>query len=376
MVSSGSDGANRSDAASCSSRFGAASREFSDVVVVFACNDYFVPYFSAALQSLIEHASPNRRYDIVLLANDLSEKHVAQLCSQTARKGFDIHLHVMDVSQAFEGINLPTHGHFRREMYYRLIAPEQLSRVSKAIYMDSDIIILRDIAELFDIDVSGYLLAATRDADTIGQADGYNQTVRKYLLEDVGIDDINDYFQSGVLLMNLEEFRRSYTSEEMLRLAASRHWHWPDQDVLNRLARGRCLTIDMAWNTLSDWRHKRRKLIVAQAPASVQAEYNAARRNPFIVHYAGPDDRPWLYPEMDMGQYFWEYARRCPLYDELQERLEASRTTLKGRAKRFQVEMLYEFWMPLFDFLFKPGSYVRVGAIHVISIFSGHILLF
>ena len=43
--------------------------------------------------------------------------------------------------------------------------------------MDSDLIVNADIAELFDTDVTGYLLGATRDADTLGQMDGYDVTV-------------------------------------------------------------------------------------------------------------------------------------------------------------------------------------------------------
>ena len=45
-----------------------------------------------------------------------------------------------------------------------------------------------------------------------------------------------------------------------------------------------------------DWQHLRRTHIVANAPADVRAEYEEAAADPAIVHFAGPDNRPWLYP--------------------------------------------------------------------------------
>lgn len=346
----------------------------ADVVVVFACNDRFCPYFSVALQSLLEHCSPARRYDVVVLGNAISPEHARQLEGQARVPGLDAHLHLVDVGRALAGVELPTHGHFRREMYYRLLAPELLADADKAVYLDSDVVVERDVADLFDVELGEALLGATQDADTVGQACGYNQLVAPYLRGVLGIDDPREYFQSGVLLMNLAGMRRAHPTEEMVGLASSRHWHWPDQDVLNILARGRWRRVDMAWNTLSDWRGMRRERIVAQAPQEVRDAYDEARRCPFIVHYAGPDDRPWLYPDMDMGDRFWDYAGRCPMLPELQERLSASRATLRGRLKRIQVGILYRFWMPLFDALFHPGTRLRVAALHVVRVFSFHMV--
>ena len=372
LTPEGKQGDVRADGAGSPCR---ATGAFSDVVVIFACNGSFVPYFSTAMQSLIEHTSPDRRYDIVVMCRDIPPDDQWTLTRQVDAIGHDLHLHFVDMAARFGADELPVHGHFHLETYFRLVAPQVLADVRKAVYLDSDIVVLDDVAKLFDTDVDGLLLAATRDADTIGQAMGYNATVTKYLHEVVGLSSVLDYFQAGVLLMNLEEFRRSFAPGELVRLATSRHWHWLDQDVLNYVGRGRTRFVDMSWNALNDWRHKRRSLIVAQAPQEVRDEFDRAREDARIVHYAGPDDRPWLYPQADRADLFWRYARSCPYHDELVRRLEQSRRTVRGRAKRIEVGMLYNFWMPLFDFLFKPGTYVRVGAIHVISIFSGHILM-
>jgi len=121
--------------------------------------------------------------------------------------------------------------------------------------------------------------------------------------------------------------------------------------------------IPMNWNYLMDWQHLRRTHIIANAPADVRDEYEAARRDPKIVHFAGPDNRPWLYPDADGAELFWGYARRSPYLEEIRAQLEDSRATVKGLAKRAQVITLYKGIMPAFDKLCPGGSKRRTAVI-------------
>lgn len=330
---------------------------FSDVVLLFACDNSFAPYFSVALQSIIEHLSPHRHYDIVVLTNDIEPQAVDILRQQVGQApAGSVSIGFLDVTEAVEGARLRRHGHFRLQMYFRLLAPDLLPSVDKALYFDSDLIVLADPAELFDTDVTGKLLAATQDADTIGQAMGYDGTVERYLLEEVGAARVEDYFQSGVVVFNLAELRKRCPTTELLRIAGQRLWRWPDQDVLNMAARGDYVRVDMAWNSLFDWERLRRSRIVAQAPAPVRAAFEEAYANPKVVHYAGPDDRPWLYPACDRGDLFWDYAARCPYKAELDRRLHESRTRPRGLLKRLEVAVLYRVGMNLLDAVMRPGS--------------------
>ncbi len=55
-----------------------------------------------------------------------------------------------------------------------------------------------------------YLVGATRDADTIGQIDGHDASW-SLPQNELGMDDSHDYFQAGVILMNLEEIRSKFS---------------------------------------------------------------------------------------------------------------------------------------------------------------------
>lgn len=328
-----------------------------DVVIVFAVNETFVPYLSVAIQSLIENTNPERHYDIVVLTRDLFPASMLTLQRQV--EPYNIGIGFLDVEEALGKRKLPHYGHFRLETYFRLLAPWLLPNIDKAIYLDSDLVVLADVAELFDIDVEGSLIGATRDADTIGQIDGYDQGVGPYLANDLGMSDPHQYFQAGVLLMNLAEFRKKSSPDALLSLATQRTWRWLDQDVLNRVCDGDYVRIDMSWNYLYDWKRLRRTHIIAQAPKDFRDEYEAARRHARIIHYAGPDDRPWLYPDADLAEYFWDYARRCPYLGTLRYRLERSKRHPVELANRARISLMYNVGMQLYDRVFKPGTVRR-----------------
>lgn len=200
----------------------------NDVVVLLACNEKFVPYMSVTLQSILENSDPQREYDIIVLTSDISPANMELLhwqasCKPNVRVGF------LDAMAAAGNATLPCHGHFACETYYRLLAPELLPGVDKAAYIDCDLVVLDDIAKLYDVDLEGYLLAATLDADTAGMAGGYDEAIYDYLKNDVGLKDPYTYFQAGVLVLNLAEFRRSAPTGKCIALATVRHWQWLDQ---------------------------------------------------------------------------------------------------------------------------------------------------
>lgn len=349
-----------------SSMLASTSRELGlaldDIVIVFACSENFVPYFSVAAQSIVENADPARHYDIIVLTRDISPTSIMTLSRQIQTEHTCVGF--LDVDAALGDRQLPHYGHFRPETYFRLLAPSLLTNVDKALYLDSDLIVHDDVAKLFDIDVQGYPLAATRDADTIGQIAGYDPSVGPYLKHQLGMDNPYDYFQAGVLLMNLAYFREHTTPEQLLSIATERMWHWLDQDVLNKVVNGDYKRVDMRWNYLVDWMGLRKSAIVAEAPQAIRDAYAAAAQNPAIIHFAGPDNRPWLYPTSDCADLFWYYARKSPYVEEMRAQLEESRASAAGLAKRAQVLLAFKAGMPMFNRLCPPGSQRRATLIN------------
>lgn len=284
-----------------------------NVAVVFAANNFYAPYLSALLQSIRENASPENNYDLLVLNKDISPVNQEILRQQTAGENFS--LRFIDVKKQMRNFtHLPLRGHFREETYFRLLLPEVLPDYRKLLYLDSDMIVCGDVAEVYATDVEGYLLAACKDADTAGLYNGFEPHKKEYMDTVLKIEKPYEYFQAGLILFNLDEFRKTYTVTQMMEFAMSYQWELLDQDVLNYLAQGKTKFLNMAWNVMMDWRGQRIEKIISRAPHYLFREYMQARKAPKIIHYAGPD-KPWHDPTNDFSEVFWKYARHTPYYE-------------------------------------------------------------
>ena len=295
----------------------------NQVAVVLAANDRYVPYVAALLESIKDHASSARNYDILVLSTDISERNQRRLKQQVEQP--NISLRFFNASfymRGYEALHL--YGHFSVETYYRLLMQDIMPAYSKALYLDSDMIVMRDIAELYDTDVAGYLMAAVKDPDTAGLYNGYYPDKKAYMDDVLRIADPYSYFQAGVILFNLDEFRKSISVSELMEFAGSNEWELLDQDVLNYFGQGRTKFLPMEWNVMTDLQESRIKDIISRAPKPLYDAYMEARKNPAIIHYAGPE-KPWHTPDSDFAEAFWHYSRRTVFYEAALKRCATER---------------------------------------------------
>ncbi len=291
----------------------------NNIAVALASNDYFVPYMSTLLRSIQENSDPKMNYDILIMTQDISQDNRTVLKNMFA--GFaNFSIRFLDPTEFIEGYHFFVRGHFSMETYYRLVLPELLPGYDKILYLDSDMVVQDDIAKLYREDVEGYLLGACHDADTAGLYNGYEPEKKKYTDIVLKLKEPYQYFQAGTLLMNLKEFRNTYTVEEILKYATSIKFQLLDQDILNKLCEGKVKFVDMAWNVMVDFERKRQSQIIALAPKWLNDLYKESRKHPKIIHYAGPE-KPWLYPEMDFGIEFWKFAKNSPYYECMLSRM-------------------------------------------------------
>lgn len=288
----------------------------NSIPVVFAANDRFAPIFGVCLQSLMDQASPEHNYDLVLLHRDVSAQNQATLCGMVA-SAENISLRFFDVSKLVRDYDLKANAHISVETYYRLLIQTVLPEYDKVLYLDCDMIINEDIANLYATDVEGYLLAAARDPDFLGQLNGATRKVQRYILKKLNMKDPSGYFQAGVLLFNEAEMRKAYTLEQWLTFAST-PYRFNDQDVLNLHCEGRVKYLDMAWNLMTDCDHTRVRRVISFAPQDIQQAYHRAHSDPKIIHYAG-HRKPWHKKDEDLAEYFWRTAEKTPYYSQICE---------------------------------------------------------
>lgn len=286
------------------------------VPVVFASNERFAPALGVCMNSMLAHTSHDRLYDIVVLESDLSEdskQRLHLLCNRYQM----VNLRFFNPQKLLEGHRLlknPT-DHISMETYYRFLIADILPQYSKVLYLDCDTVVLNDIADLFDVPLCGNVLAAALDPEIPSMIMGSDSSLKEYFQAVLGLKPEEPYLQAGVLVLDLDAFRRLHSVEEWITLAGARRYRFNDQDILNMECKNRFLELPMEWNTVVDCNHRRMPIIEA-GPYWMYKTYCKARKHPKLVHYAG-FEKPWDAPFSDFAYLFWHYARDSEFYDRL-----------------------------------------------------------
>lgn len=184
--------------------------------------------------------NPGERFHLYLIHSGLKEEEMEPLkrqCNLLSYRLFCI--------RAEEGCfrEAPITKQYPREMYYRLFAPFLLpEHLKRILYLDPDILVINSLLPLWNTDMEGKLFAAAAHTGKTNLANNINQ-VR------LGTD--NKYYNSGVLLINLEQARQEIRPEEIFQYsqAHARELLLPDQDILNAVFGSRTLELDdYLWN--------------------------------------------------------------------------------------------------------------------------------
>jgi lipopolysaccharide biosynthesis glycosyltransferase len=199
---------------------------------------------------------------------------------------------------------LPGWDYIPASMWNRIFLPELLPGIDRVLYLDVDTIVMDDLGPLFETDVLGSYVAAVTNVFQLNHL---------HRLGALGIDDPRDYFNSGVLLMNLDLMRRDDCSAAIRDYArAGRSMLWPDQDALNAVLGKRRVHLHPRWNVMNS---------VLAFPWSVYAfgadAVAEARSRPGIRHFEGPAiNKPWhLLCEWPMREAYFHHRQATPWPD-------------------------------------------------------------
>jgi lipopolysaccharide biosynthesis glycosyltransferase len=197
-------------------------------------------------------------------------------------------------TMAFEGV--PS------SLWYRVFLAELLPEVDRVLYLDADTIAVDSLAPLWETELGDHYLAAVTNVfmrEHAGRA------------ERLGLSGPEAYFNTGVMLLNLELWRRDGLAGAICDYARanSERLGWADQDTMNILLGERRLRLHPRWNVMNSvvgfpWAEE---VFGAEAVAE-------ARANPGIRHFEGPSvNKPW-HPgcERAMRDLYLEHRRRTP----------------------------------------------------------------
>lgn len=321
--------------------------EDNNVALAFASDANYVPYLAATLRSVLDHSSPTHNYDLVVLSQNISPGDQWQIRAMTG--GADnVSLRFIDVSAQVEkkaGVFF-TSAHISVAAYFRLFTPSIFALYPRLLYLDVDLVALTDVAELFNTDLEGAVAGAARDYLAVKDLP---QKRNAGWREQLGLKDHSSYFNSGVMLLDLEQMRRDNFEQKWFELLARlKQPSLHDQDIMNSTCQGRVKYVDGAWNSLAWAEACGETIFREELSEKLYGEYVEALKSPKILHYLSRH-KPWDLPHLDLADLFWDCARRTPYYERLifnnLRRLNAENGAFKARLRLPPSRLKYWFYV-------------------------------
>jgi len=242
------------------------------VYITSSANDNYVNYLLALIASVVENTK-NTNIEFNLIYENLSEENIKKIASIFQDK---LKLNFIKIDKnILKNVVLESYYKVSYEAYTRILIPSLLFNLDKTIYLDPDIIVLKDLNDLYETNIENHEIAAVKD---------YNPNSINLFREVFEIQNAQSYFNSGVMVMNLKKLREcNFTSKAVdLIKNSKKKYKFFDQDILNYFFCNSFLKLDPRWNTqlylelnTSNYQHS----------SLTEEEYKNCQKEPFIVHY-------------------------------------------------------------------------------------------
>ncbi len=251
----------------------------------------YAPHAATVVSSIVRNA-PGARFRFLMLHADVDRETQTRVESVAPDAEF-VWIEVGDK-------DLPayaTRGHLNRTVLFRLgletLAPADCNRL---LYIDSDMVILGDVRELWATDLAGNALAAVLDAY-------------------INADEFADrwelpkgprYFNAGLQLIDLTKVREGNLFSRALDFVVRNDEKLllGDQDALNAVFWGRWTSLDPAWNVQ---RFLKRDEIASELKG----------KTPALVHFIGTE-KPWMANIWHPWAWiYWDAVRHTPFAEDV-----------------------------------------------------------
>jgi lipopolysaccharide biosynthesis glycosyltransferase len=251
---------------------------------------YLTPFYTL-LTSLFQHNS-NNVVALHIIATGLTQQEQQGIINYVAEEKCSVKFYVIE-NVDVEQFVMPDHEvtYLSPAIYYRLFFPFLIKDVSRILYIDVDTLVVGNLYEIFSFDMKGFPAAAVTDTD---------MPVRSEL----GIFSTEDYFNSGVLLIDIPNWKEQQITEHALQIIQERPQlikQYPDQDALNMALKGNWFRLPTAYNLM-------RMYVPNEVPKRRFSEFLKEQK---IIHYNGK--KPWNSDcEHRLRHLYQQYARLSP----------------------------------------------------------------
>lgn len=267
--------------------------------IVFATDMDYLPHMGVAMTSILINAEKRDRFHFHILGNNLSDEEKGKILDLRRIRSFDLSFIRMDSMNDTDDLmyissnsgNIPQYITF--PSFFRLKIGSILPDTERAIYLDCDLIVRSSLRKLWDLPL---------EEMTIGAAEDFGSAISC----EKSHFDLKRYFNSGVILFDLNQWRNKGYEREIFSLEKEvlGKISYADQSILNILLKEDVKFIDNRWNFMP---------FLLKKDSDHSEQLRTSSRDPWIVHFAA-GYKPWIFdsdPVMFSDEY-WYYRKMGP----------------------------------------------------------------
>lgn len=275
------------------------------IPIAFICDDNYVMPTSVAISSIIQNKSPNTICDFFIVCASLSEE------SENVFRRFesdDVVIHIIrEDASRFASLHTFKEGAFcvaTPAALLKFILPEIIPQYEKVLYLDGDLIVQEDLTELYNTNLHNNYLAAVVDSGSIYVNNKY-------------IESVQNYFNSGVMLLNLGLMRKENLSQTLIQKKMElTDSNLMDQNVFNVVCDGRMMPLPIRYNFLPvNLVRAKGKWTLEQINTRFGTNYaneGALFRDAAIIHFSSKD-KPWKTESVSFADDWYRNYLNAPI---------------------------------------------------------------
>lgn len=274
----------------------------STINVVCSADDNYIVPLQIMLKSLA--ANTNETIDVFILDSNISESNKKRIICSIQDSTLNISFHSYEGLKNFD---FKTSDTITYASYFRIFIADILPQIDRCIYLDCDIIVERDIKDLWNTDIKNKAIGAVNEMNPNAQFVSSIEGLPLY--KELKIPGNIKYFNSGVLLINLKQWRAKRYSSKIIRYLQENKDRilWHDQDGLNAVLWNDRYELNPHWNVMT---------ALYRSGSYKESVFNDVdffeelKAKPWIIHFTDIE-KPWCsYCDNPMQYRYYDYLQK------------------------------------------------------------------
>jgi len=249
--------------------------------IAYSCNEAYIQHTGISMLSLFENNKDFDEIDVYFITKDVSDESILLLQELTEK--YQRKLIIIPFEKLCSRLKINNMGRHIETVYSKLFF-SQLEGIDKILYLDSDTIVDSSLESLWEKNIEEYLVAGVR-------------TFTIDAIEDLGLKKNDILINDGIVLMNLNKFRKLNIEDKFVKSIEVFNGEPPilSEGILNLVCRGKILALHPKYNLMSGFFDYKKHMLYRISDYYSNEIIDQAIKTPIIIHYLSAlYGRPWF----------------------------------------------------------------------------------